>query len=107
MDPMHGGDAHAISPAHAAHAKVLRDTLPAKIVHCRIMSKLDGKEVTRTLTIVLPESEWHALRNVEPDAIGWLQERIRERLGSSSEREGRFEATSRATSESYWGADEY
>ena len=48
------------------------------------MTKLDAK--TRTLTIVLPESEWHALRNVEPDAIGWLQDRIRERLGSQSDR---------------------
>ena len=42
------------------------------------MSKLDAHEVTRTLTIVLPESEWQALRHVEPDAIGWLQDRIRE-----------------------------
>ena len=46
------------------------------------MSKLDPHEVTRTLTIVLPESQWQALRHVEPDAIGWLQDRIRERLGS-------------------------
>jgi hypothetical protein len=37
---------------------------------------------TRTLTIVLPESDWHALRAAEPDAVGWLQARIRERLGS-------------------------
>ena len=60
------------------------------------MTKLDAKEVTRTLTIVLPENEWQALRNVEPDAIGWLQGRIRERLGSSNapspEPAGRFEA---------------
>ena len=36
---------------------------------------------TRTLTIVLPESEWQALRTAEPDAIGWLQAQIRRRLG--------------------------
>jgi hypothetical protein len=73
------------------------------------MSKLDAKELTRTLTIVLPESEWHALRNVEPDAIGWLQERIRERLGSQSESPG-FEPTKRPVSsmtDSYFGGDEY
>ena len=37
---------------------------------------------SRTLTVVLSESDWRALREVEPDAVGWLHERIRERLGS-------------------------
>ena len=97
-----------MSPAHAAHAKVLRDTLRPKISHCRIMTKPDAKEVTRTLTVVLPESEWHALRNVEPDAIGWLQERIRERLGVVARSHAdRFEPASRSTSDDYWGGDEY
>jgi hypothetical protein len=40
-----------------------------------------GVVTTRTLTIVLPESEWQALRTAEPDAIGWLQAQIRQRLG--------------------------
>lgn len=40
-----------------------------------------GTTATRTLTIVLPESEWQALRTAEPDAIGWLQAQIRQRLG--------------------------
>jgi hypothetical protein len=40
-----------------------------------------GVVTTRTLTIVLPESEWQALRTVEPDAIAWLQAQIRQRLG--------------------------
>ena len=40
-----------------------------------------GVVPTRTLTIVLPESEWQALRTAEPDAIGWLQAQIRQRLG--------------------------
>lgn len=40
--------------------------------------------VTRTLTIVLPEPEWQALRTAEPDAIGWLHDRIKERLSTSS-----------------------
>jgi hypothetical protein len=71
------------------------------------MTKLDAREVTRTLTIVLPEADWHALRNVEPDAIGWLQERIRERLGAQSEPSLRAEPASRSTPDSYWGGDEY
>ena len=36
---------------------------------------------SRTLTVVLSESDWRALRVVEPDAVGWLHERIQERLG--------------------------
>jgi hypothetical protein len=35
---------------------------------------------TRTLTLVLSESEWRALRDVEPDAVAWLQAQIRHRL---------------------------
>jgi len=68
------------------------------------MTKLDAKEATRTLTVVLPESEWHALRNVEPDAIGWLQDRIRERLGAQPEPPSQFEPPAKA---SHWDADQY
>ena len=42
-----------------------------------------GALSTRTLTIVLPESEWQALRTAEPDAIGWLQAQIRRRLDTT------------------------
>ena len=42
-----------------------------------------GTVSTRTLTIVLPESEWQALRTAEPDAIGWLQAQIRRRLDTT------------------------
>ncbi len=42
---------------------------------------MDG---TRTLTLVLPESDWKALRAAEPDALGWLHSLIRERLTSSA-----------------------
>jgi hypothetical protein len=38
---------------------------------------------TRTLTLVLPESDWKALRAAEPDAIGWLRAQIEQRLASS------------------------
>jgi hypothetical protein len=70
------------------------------------MTKLDSKDLTRTLTIVLPESDWRALRTVEPDAIGWLQERIRERLDSPGPAR-RFDTPAVPTSESWWGDDEY
>jgi hypothetical protein len=43
---------------------------------------------TRTLTLVLPESEWRALRDAEPDAIGWLQLQIRHRLTTFGDRRG-------------------
>lgn len=35
---------------------------------------------TRTVTLVLSESEWRALREAEPDSVGWLQTQIRNRL---------------------------
>ena len=35
---------------------------------------------TRTLTVVLTETDWRALRTIEPDAVGWLQSQIRHRL---------------------------
>src|SRR3954468_21126210 len=73
------------------------------------MTKLDAKQPTRTLTIELPESEWAALRSVEPDAIGWLQGRIRERLHASGDAApvSRFENAGRPSPDTFWGADEY
>jgi hypothetical protein len=58
-----------------------------------------GSPVTRTLTIVLPEAEWQALRTAEPDAIGWLQKQIRERLGDATKPQARQSTT--------WADDEY
>ena len=40
---------------------------------------------TRTLTLELPESDWRALRDAEPDAVGWLQRQIRDRLSSTED----------------------
>ena len=37
---------------------------------------------TRTLTLVLPEADWKALRAAEPDAIGWLRAQIENRLAA-------------------------
>jgi len=39
--------------------------------------------LTRSLTLVLSEDEWHALRDAEPDAVGWLQRQVRNRLSTS------------------------
>lgn len=39
---------------------------------------------TRTLTLVLPESDWKALRAAEPDAIGWLRAQIKHRLTAAA-----------------------
>ena len=42
-------------------------------------------QYTRTLTLVLPETEWRALRDAEPDAVGWLRRQIRDRLTPAAE----------------------
>jgi hypothetical protein len=52
-----------------------------------------GALTTRTLTIVLPEAEWQALRTAEPDAIGWLQSQIRRRLGDDRESKAQDDST--------------
>lgn len=51
---------------------------------------------TRTLTIVLPEAEWRALRAQEPDAIGWLQTQIKNRLSAGSQPESGASASESA-----------
>jgi hypothetical protein len=57
-----------------------------------------GAVSTRTLTIVLSESEWKALRTAEPDAIGWLQAQIRRRLN---------EPAPKGQEESSWANDDH
>jgi hypothetical protein len=47
--------------------------------HARMLST---DSATRTVTLVLSESEWRALRDAEPDSIGWLQTQIRNRLAA-------------------------
>jgi hypothetical protein len=60
---------------------------------------------TRTLTLVLPEADWKALRAAEPDAIGWLRAQIQNRLATSGTPWSNPAAT---TPESWWGnEDEY
>ena len=62
---------------------------------------------TRTLTIVLPESDWRALRAAEPDAVAWLQARIRERLASESRTSGSYAPPTVPTADSWFAEDEY
>ena len=76
------------------------------IIPC--MTHLRSTAASRTLTVVLSESDWQALRAVEPDAVGWLQERIRERLGTAASQErpaGSFSSNGPASAP--WGDDEY
>jgi hypothetical protein len=64
---------------------------------------------TRTLTLVIQESDWHALRAAEPDAIGWLHSVIRERLASTTSgalAASRYSPPSAATADSWWGNDD-
>jgi hypothetical protein len=63
-----------------------------------------GNTATRTLTIVLPEAEWQALRTAEPDAIGWLQAQIRQRLDKTASQ--RLGSSTGSSSES-WADDDY
>lgn len=65
---------------------------------------------SRTLTVVLSESEWRALRDVEPDAVGWVKDRIRERLSSAGHPESSPVAAAAASPSNgvvHWGDDEY
>jgi hypothetical protein len=72
---------------------------------------------TRTLTLVLPEDDWKALRAAEPDAIGWLRAQIQNRLAEgdgdpnpvpSTPWSSRSNPASASTAETWWGnEDEY
>jgi hypothetical protein len=69
------------------------------------MTHLRSNATSRTLTVVLSESEWQALRAVEPDAVGWLQERIRERLGAAPKAEEAAASHRSPAAASGWGED--
>ncbi len=61
---------------------------------------------TRTLTLVIQESDWHALRAAEPDAIGWLHSCIRERLASTGVTASGYSPALATTADSWWGNDD-
>jgi hypothetical protein len=64
---------------------------------------------TRTLTLVLPEADWKALRAAEPDALGWLRAQIQHRLAvPSAPWSSRSNPAAASTGETWWGnEDEY
>jgi len=70
------------------------------------MTHLRSSAASRTLTVVLPESDWQALRAVEPDAVAWLHERIRERLGAAPQGQNP-PASHRPTGAPEWDQDQY
>ena len=43
---------------------------------------------TRTVTLELSETQWLALRAIEPDAVGWLHAQVRNRLASQGQGSG-------------------
>lgn len=99
-------DGASMREAHRSHVKVMRDALRRGSYDPITMNLSEaGTTSTRTLTIVLPEAEWQALRTAEPDAIGWLQAQIRQRLGEKSGAP-RYGAASGSSAES-WADDEY
>jgi hypothetical protein len=106
MARMTDNDARRIRESHRLHVKTLRDTHDTRSYDPITMNLSEaGTAATRTLTIVLPESEWQALRAAEPDAIGWLQAQIRRRLGEKAGTQ-RFNGAAGSTADS-WADDEY
>jgi hypothetical protein len=93
-----------ICAAHRSHQKTMRDTHGAASYDAVMTNVQPGSIATRTLTLVLPESDWRALREAEPDAIAWLHERIRERL---SEPTAAATTGHTAAPEAWSGTDEY
>ena len=69
------------------------------------MTHLRSNAASRTLTVVLPESDWQALRAVEPDAVGWLHERS-VNVSATPRRSERTRAAESSTPDG-WNQDEY
>lgn len=81
----------------------MHDTHGSRVYHPPMIHSERGE--TRILTIVLPESDWRALRAQEPDAIAWLQAQIRRRLDSTTSAQRPGSSPSAATADSWWGDD--
>jgi hypothetical protein len=115
MDGMRASDGGPICHLHCSHLKVLHDTFLGVFYHSN-MSDPDSNP-TRTLTLVLAEDDWKALRAAEPDAIGWLRTQIQNRLAEgdgdtqsvpSAPWSSRSTPASASTAETWWGnEDEY
>jgi hypothetical protein len=116
MDGMRVSDGRPMCHLHCSHLKVLHDTSRRLFYHSNMIDP--DSNPTRTLTLVLPEDDWRALRAAEPDAIGWLRAQIQNRLaegdggGTHSEPSApwssRSNPASASTAETWWGnEDEY
>ena len=106
MKVVRGAHGYPMRAAHCRHEKTLRDAPGRPLYHAAM---INGQPVsTRTLTLVLPEADWRALREAEPDAIAWLHARIRERLAAPEPPPltGRH-IPSAATADNWWGNDDY
>ena len=83
----------------------MRDIWLGGLYDANIMNP-ESSNPTRTLTLVLPEADWKALRAAEPDAIGWLRTQIQNRLASQGS--SHASPAPATTAESWWGnEDEY
>jgi hypothetical protein len=71
------------------------------------MTHLRSTDTSRTLTVVLSESDWQALRAVEPDAVGWLHAQIRQRLSGGEQRDSQAGARPAVAAGASWGDDVY
>jgi hypothetical protein len=116
MDGMRVSDDRPICHLHCSHLKVLHDTSRSLFYYATMIDP--DSNPTRTLTLVLPEDDWKALRAAEPDAIGWLRAQIQNRLAegdgggtqseSSAPWSSRSNPASASTAETWWGnEDEY
>jgi len=94
-------------PKHQLHENFMRDSGLDRSYHASMIKS--EANPTRTLTLVLPEADWKALREAEPDAIGWLRTQIQNRLAASSTPwSSRSNPSAATTAESWWGnEDEY
>jgi hypothetical protein len=71
------------------------------------MTHLRSDATSRSLTVVLSENDWQALRAVEPDAVGWLQQAIRERIGSAAPEQKPAPSQHVTTTPAGWSEDVY
>jgi hypothetical protein len=97
-----------MSGTHGFHEIFMRVMHEAGRYHSA-MTHLRSSANSRTLTVVLSEADWQALRAVEPDAVGWLHARIRERLGAAAAQESGTPRTYQTATNaaSTWGEDLY
>ena len=90
--------------------KVMRKfcrTPPKRPTYHLCMINAEGAP-TRTLTLFRPYAVGRPRRPAEPDAVAWLQARIRERLASPEPSTSSYAPPAAApAADHFWGEDEY